>query len=285
MEDGRKNLITKVKNDYIFGLDEIRNKVFKYCKVLINNDEKFKIVKRRLTISPTFLFYGYPGTGKTTLANEIYEMLKQDENYGNIDKYILRIDELLSSNFGESSKNLISRFEKIKLEIEKNNSIAFIIIDELDFFTNNRFQNNNDSVVRVLLTFNQIIDNLIRKNLIDKMIIIATTNIRENIDTSILRRFFFHQNFNIILDKKKFSSYLEELCNITGLEKIENFDELYNIYTEKQFTLGELKAIFSNVYMERKIDLETEKDFVKIFLDNISYNETMCRQQGVIKNE
>lgn len=280
MEERRKNLITNVKNDYIFGLDEIKNKVLKYCKVLISNDEKFKIVKRKLTISPTFLFYGYPGTGKTTLANEIYETLKQDEQFGNIDKYVLKIDELLSSNFGESSKNLIARFEKIKLEIEDNNSIAFIIIDELDFFTNNRFQNNNDSVVRVLLTFNQIIDNLIREDTIDKMIIIATTNIRENIDTSILRRFFFHQNFDIILNEQEFSAYLEELCNITDMEQIENINKLYNVYQQKNFTLGELKSIFSNLYMERKIDLETDKDFVDIFQNNISYSETICTQQG-----
>lgn len=280
MEERRKNLITNVKNDYIFGLDGIKNKVLKYCKVLISNDEKFKIVKRKLTISPTFLFYGYPGTGKTTLANEIYEALKQDEQFGNIDKYVLKIDELLSSNFGESSKNLIARFEKIKLEIEDNNSIAFIIIDELDFFTNNRFQNNNDSVVRVLLTFNQIIDNLIREDTIDKMIIIATTNIRENIDTSILRRFLFHQNFNIILNEQEFSAYLEELCNITDMEQIENINKLYNVYQQKNFTLGELKSIFSNLYMERKIDLETEKDFVDIFQNNISYSETICTQQG-----
>lgn len=273
-------MITNVNNDYIFGLDEIKNKVLKYCKVLISNDEKFKIVKRKLSISPTFLFYGYPGTGKTTLANEIYETLKQDEQFGNIDKYVLKIDELLSSNFGESSKNLIARFEKIKLEIEDNNSIAFIIIDELDFFTNNRFQNNNDSVVRVLLTFNQIIDNLIREDTIDKMIIIATTNIRENIDTSILRRFFFHQNFNIILNDQEFSAYLEELCNITDMEQIENINKVYNVYQQKNFTLGELKSIFSNLYMERKIDLETEKDFVDIFQNNISYSETIFTQQG-----
>ena len=94
-------MITKVKQDYIFGLDEIKNKVIQYCRVLMSNDEKLKIAQKRLSITPTFLFYGYPGTGKTTLANEIYEELKGDEINGNIDKYILKIDEMLSSSFGE----------------------------------------------------------------------------------------------------------------------------------------------------------------------------------------
>lgn len=202
-------MITRAKNDYIFGIDKIKDDVLNYCKVIINSDEEFKTIKRKLSITPTFLFYGYPGTGKTTLANEVYETLKKDEEIGNIDKYAIKIDEMLSSNFGESSKNLISKFNEIKLDIATNNSTAFIIIDELDYFTNSRFYNNNDSITRVLLTFNKIVDDLISENIIDKMIIVATTNIRENIDTSILRRFFFHKNFNIILDKKNFNDYVE----------------------------------------------------------------------------
>lgn len=278
-------MITKVKQDYIFGLDEIKSKVIQYCRVLMSNDEKLKIAQKRLSITPTFLFYGYPGTGKTTLANEIYEELKGDEINGNIDKYILKIDEMLSSSFGESSKNLIDSFMKIKSEIEKNNSRAFIIVDELDFFTSNRFLNNNDSIVRVLLTFNQIIDSLIRENTIDKMIIVATTNIRENIDTSILRRFLFHQNFNITLEEREFRLYLDELCNIAEIEKIQDVNQLYSLYKKKKYTLGEIKSIFSNIFMEIKINPNFNMNFQTILDCNDSYSEIMCRQQGVKQHE
>lgn len=158
-------MITKGKEDFLFGLDKIKDEFIEYCKVLMSADNKCESIKRRISITPTFLFYGYPGTGKTSLANEVYDILKEDDEYGNIDKYILKIDEV-------------------------------------DYFTNNRFENNNDSITRVLLSFNQIIDDLIRSGEIDRMIIIATTNIKQNIDTSILRRFFFHEDFNIILEKK-----------------------------------------------------------------------------------
>lgn len=273
-------MITKGKEDFLFGLDKIKDKVIKYCKVLMSTDNKYEIIKRRLSITPTFLFYGYPGTGKTSLANEVYEILKEDNEYGNIDKYILKIDEMLSSNFGESSKNLISKFNEIRDEIKNNNSRAFIIIDEIDYFTNNRFENNNDSITRVLLSFNQIIDDLIRSGEIDRMIIIATTNIKQNIDTSILRRFFFHEDFNIILEKEKFSEYLNELFKITNIEISNDIGELYKIYTNKKFTLGELKKIFSRLYMDKQIGIKFDENLIEIIRNTVSYHEIILKQQG-----
>lgn len=273
-------MITKGKEDFLFGLDKIKDKVIKYCKVLMSTDNEYEIIKRRLSITPTFLFYGYPGTGKTSLANEVYEILKEDNEYGNIDKYILKIDEMLSSNFGESSKNLISKFNEIREEIKNNNSRAFIIIDEIDYFTNNRFENNNDSITRVLLSFNQIIDDLIRSGEIDRMIIIATTNIKQNIDTSILRRFFFHEDFNIILEKEKFNEYLNELFKITNIEISNNIGELYKIYTDKKFTLGELKKIFSRLYMDKQIGIKFDENLIEIIRDTVSYHEIILKQQG-----
>lgn len=41
-------MITKVKQDYIFGLDEIKSKVIQYCRVLMSNDEKLKIAQKKV---------------------------------------------------------------------------------------------------------------------------------------------------------------------------------------------------------------------------------------------
>ena len=269
-------------DEFIFGLDRIRDKVVKICTLFLEGKEGFIEAANELSIVPTFLFYGYPGTGKTTLANQIYKILKSNEKYGNINIYRLNIDSLLSSNFGESSKNIIAEFEKIKDEINRDKAIAYIIIDELDFFTNNRYQNNNESITRVLLTFNKIIDDLIREKIIEKMIIVATTNVKDNIDTSVLRRFYFHEDFNIELDEKEFEIYLSRLGEITGLN-IPNKDKmlsLYKIFQQKKFTLGEIKKIVALQYISNKIEMESKYIDSKFFVEAKSYHELIEKQKG-----
>ena len=191
--------------EFLFGLSEKEEKIKKKCELFLgenfkNSKEKFM----KLSIIPTFLFYGIPGSGKTSLANKIYKLLR--EKY-EIEKYYLNMESLLSSNFGESSQNLMNFFENIKKEIKENKIYAFIIIDELDSFTLSRMSHDTESIKRVLLTFNKIIDELVSNDSIYNMLIIATTNLENEIDFSVKRRFFFKEDFNIFLEKNESVSY------------------------------------------------------------------------------
>lgn len=263
------------EENFIFGLDNKISRIERYCEQFLKNEDNFQIIKKKLSIFPTFLFFGLPGTGKTTIANEVYRRLK--EKY-NIDLYRLYMDQLISYNFGESSKNVISFFEKIEEDIKKNNSFAYIIIDELDSFTMNRYQNNNESIKRILLTFNLIIDKISLNN-DNKIIIIGTTNMKESIDASILRRFFFHENFDISLDKTGFFKFIKEIQKLSNLFNIfdnkDMLDDLFKIYEKKKFTLGELKTIFAHLYMEKE-----KLSNLKIFEDKESFYEINSKQGG-----
>lgn len=244
----------------IYGLDNKIEELYNYSKIFINldKDEKEKKKFKELSIYPTFLFYGFPATGKSTVANIIYEKLKKDYN---IDIYRLDIDRLLSSNFGESSKNLKEYFQKIEDDIEKNKSYAFVIMDEIDSFTLNRSSNDNESIKRVLLTFNTIIDEMIRTNKIFKYIIISTTNLKDSLDTSILRRFYFKEDFNIELNEENFNIFLKQIIELINLKK-DDVDtikkELFDIYKNKKYTLGEVKSFFARYYIDSLIkDIDT----------------------------
>lgn len=235
----------------LYGLDDKIEQLYKLCEVFLNSDETHIKKLSQLSIYPTFLFNGYPGTGKSSVASIIFERLKNEYN---IDLNRLNIDELISHNFGESSSNLRSYFNNKKKEIEENNSYCFIIMDELDSFTVSRHQNDNDSIRRILLTFNTIIDELVRSNDIYRFIIIATTNIKEYIDTSILRRFYFQEGFNIEINESDFKILLAELATLANVTVEGSLSDMFKNYKQKRMTLGELKSIFSKGYINNLIN-------------------------------
>jgi len=122
-----------------------------------------------------FLFYGAPGTGKTESAYQIARILGRD---------LLRVDfeQLIDSRLGETAKNVAVLFDEI-------NHLAFgkiiILMDEIDALVLDRV-NANDlrEMGRVTSTFIKELDRLN-----ENVIIIATTNLFNNFDKAIVRRF------------------------------------------------------------------------------------------------
>lgn len=259
-----------ITSNKLYCLDGKIEELYNSCQVFLTSDSTEISKLSHLSIFPTFLFNGYPGTGKSSVASILYEKLKEKHN---IDIARLNIDELISHNFGESSSNLRAYFHSKKEDIKNNKSHCFIIIDELDSFTINRYQNDNDSIKRILLTFNTIIDDLIRKDEIYKFIIIATTNIKEVIDTSILRRFYFKEDFNILLNEDDFVKLLHELGDLTEIRPKGSLTEIFQIYNEKKYTLGEVKSIYSKVYFNTLICKEKSFIDAKDFSDYQTFYE------------
>lgn len=261
----------------LYCLDSKIEQVNKCCKIFLDSDDSQLSKLSQLSIYPTFLFDGFPGTGKSSVASIIYDQLKAEYN---IDVARLNIDELISHNFGESSTNLRKYFEERSKEIKENNSRCFIIMDEVDSFTINRYQNDNESIKRILLTFNTIIDELVRSGKIYQYIIIATTNVKESIDTSILRRFYFKEDFNIELDEAAFEIFLNELVHLTSLEiEGSSISEMFKLYKQKKYTLGEVKYLFSRFYVNSLISDNTEKLNPKYFLEYQTFHEITQRQK------
>lgn len=261
----------------LYCLDTKIDQLHKFCKLFLDSDDSQRSKLSQLSVYPTFLFDGFPGTGKSSVANIIYEQLKAEYN---IDVARLNIDELISHNFGESSSNLREYFKTRKNEIEKNNSFCFIIMDEVDSFTISRYQNDNESIKRILLTFNTIIDELVRSGEIYRYIVIATTNVKKSIDTSILRRFYFKEDFNVELDEASFRNFLVELLNLTSLEiEDSSINEIFKLYTQKKYTLGEVKSIIARSYVNSLISNKTEKINPKCFSEYQTFHDITQSQK------
>ena len=120
------------------------------------------------------LLYGPPGTGKTLLAKAV-------ANESDVNFISVKGPELLNKYVGESEKGVRDVFSKAR-----ENAPTVVFFDELDAIATERGSNNMDSgvserVVSQLLTELDGLENL------EDVMVIATSNRPELIDTALLR--------------------------------------------------------------------------------------------------
>lgn len=180
-----------------------------------------------------FLFYGEPGSGKTESAYQIARLLNRD---------ILSVDfeQLVDSRLGETAKNVAMLFDEI-------NHIAFnktiVIFDEIDSIVLDRI-NKNDlrEMGRVTSLFLKELDKLN-----DNIIIIATTNLFQNFDKALIRRFDALVSFDRY-SKKDLIDVADSILT-ASLRKVNNLKQdlrLFNKILNKVESIpypGDLKQI------------------------------------------
>lgn len=122
-----------------------------------------------------FLLYGVPGTGKTESAYQIARLLGKD---------ILSVsfEQLIDSRLGETAKNVSMLFDEIN-HLPYNR--VLVLFDEIDAIILDRInKNDHREMGRVTSAFLKGLDSLN-----DNIALIATTNLYENLDKAISRRF------------------------------------------------------------------------------------------------
>lgn len=158
------------------------------------NEENFTKVRERLKIKAmrtgfSCLFYGAPGTGKTETAFQIARMSGRD---------IMPIDISITKScwFGESEKIIRDIFNQYNYRVKKagkrNLPVPIILLNEADAIINKR---KNTSISGVAQTENAIQNILLEELENIEGILIATTNLTENIDTAFERRFIYKIEF------------------------------------------------------------------------------------------
>lgn len=129
-----------------------------------------------------FLFFGAPGSGKTESACQIGRLLNRD---------ILSVsfEKLVDSRLGETAKNVSTLFDEIN---HLTYSKVIVLFDEIDALILDRI-NSNDlrEMGRVTSVFLKELDRLN-----EKVPLIATTNLMDNFDKAIIRRFDAIVSFN-----------------------------------------------------------------------------------------
>jgi ATP-dependent 26S proteasome regulatory subunit len=124
--------------------------------------------------SLSLLMYGPPGTGKSRLARYIAQELS-------LDLYIARLDGLISSFLGSTSKNIRALFDFA------SKTPCILFLDEFDAIAKLRGDTQElGELKRVVNSFIQNLDTLGTQS-----IVIAATNHHELLDSAIWRRFSY----------------------------------------------------------------------------------------------
>lgn len=131
------------------------------------------------------LLYGAPGTGKT---ETVLQLAKRSER----DIFQVNIAGLRDKFVGESEKNIKMVFSRYKQLCHDSEHFPILLFNEADAIFGRRFENLNSSVEKM--------DNAIQNIILQEMetlegILIATTNLTDNLDSAFDRRFLYKVEF------------------------------------------------------------------------------------------
>ena len=133
----------------------------------------------------TCLFYGAPGTGKTETILQLARQTGRD---------ILQVDvsKIKSCWVGESEKNIKSLFDTYRDKVKKSEKAPILLFNEADAIIGKRQEGAERAVEKM--------ENSIQNIILQEMenldgIMIATTNLAQNMDKAFERRFLYKIKF------------------------------------------------------------------------------------------
>ena len=131
------------------------------------------------------LFYGAPGTGKTETVLQIARLTGRD-------LIQINVSDIKSMWVGESEKNIKGIFEAYKKKISGGGKAPILLFNEADAIIGKRKVGAEESVEKMENSIQNIILQEIEQ--LDG-ILIATTNLAENMDKAFERRFLYKIKF------------------------------------------------------------------------------------------
>lgn len=214
--------------------------------------DQFKMVAERLNENGmrkgfACLFYGSPGTGKTETANQLARMTGRD---------VLMVDvtKIKSCWVGESEQNIKALFDRYRKCVKEKEVAPILLFNEADAVLGIR----QEGAQRAVDKMENSIQNIILQEMENlEGIMIATTNLTQNMDKAFERRFLYKVEFakpSLTAKSLIWQSMIPELSqeDATGLAQkydfsggqIENVARKHivdNIIMGKTFSIDSLK--------------------------------------------
>jgi SpoVK/Ycf46/Vps4 family AAA+-type ATPase len=201
-------------------------------KNVINRLKQWGIKDKKRGIEAKIIFYGVAGTGKTLTALALAKSLKKD---------VLSFDcsKILSMYIGESEKNVRNIFDKYYDLRTQTKSEPVLLLNEADQFLSARSSGGASSSDKM---HNQMQNIFLEQIERFDGILIATTNLLENLDKAFSRRFNYKIEFVKPNKAQRIELWKKLLPANLPLEKDFNIEELASY----ELTGGQIELVIKN---------------------------------------
>ena len=190
------------------------------------------IKDKKSGIDARIIFYGAPGTGKTMTAHSLAKSLKRQ---------VLSFDcsKILSMYVGESEKNVRKIFDTYYELTQQTKTEPVLLLNEADQFLSARSSGPGGGAEQMHNQMQNIFLEQIEKF---KGILIATTNLLENIDVAFSRRFNYKIEFKKPNEKQRLELWKKMLPKDAPYEKDFDVQKLATY----SLTGGQINLIIKN---------------------------------------
>ena len=231
--------------------ETLHNLMRQVDKEVVNRLVKWGIKDKKSGIDARIIFYGAAGTGKTMTAYSLAKSLKRQ---------VLAFDcsKILSMYVGESEKNVRKIFDTFYELSQKTKTEPILLLNEADQFLGAR---SSGTITGADQMHSQMQNIFLEQIENFKGMLIATTNLLENIDKAFSRRF----NYKIEFKKPDYEQRVELWKKM--LPKDAPYEDDFSVekLAEYGLTGGQINLIIKNTAYKVAVKEEalfTLKDFV-----------------------
>ena len=172
------------------------------------------------------LFYGSPGTGKT---ETVYQLARQTGR--NI--MVVDVPQLKSMWVGQSEKNVKGLFDRYREQVKRAKLTPILLFNEADAIIGKRKSGAENAVDKMENSLQNII--LQEMETLDG-IMIATTNLQENMDKAFERRFLYKIKFDKPTEEARASIWHSMIPDLSELD-------VHTLASKYDFSGGQIENI------------------------------------------
>ena len=211
------------------------------------------------------LFYGSPGTGKT---ETVYQLAKKTGR--NI--MVVDVPQLKSMWVGQSEKNVKALFDRYREQVSKAKLTPILLFNEADAIIGKRKNGAENAVDKMENSLQNII--LQEMEQLDG-IMIATTNLQQNMDKAFERRFLYKIKFDKPTEEARASIWHSMIPDLSDLN-------VHTLASKYDFSGGQIENIARHYAIDTILHGQSE-DVLPMLIrhcDNERLDETNVKKIG-----